>query len=78
MKTYKLTRGNLTRYVGKDYAVVYEKGENKDLRIIAKTYAGGNVVPKICIGEKTYSPELLNYDTYKALGYETFTIGFRK
>jgi hypothetical protein len=59
LKRYKLTKGNLSKVFGNnDYGVV-KWIDKETIGIYATTYKNGNVVPKIYIGEKTYSPTLL-------------------
>ncbi|MBA7498483.1 hypothetical protein ES705_07496 [subsurface metagenome] len=58
MKRYKLTKANLTRVFGcHNYGVV--KWQDNETIIIRRTVYGNGTVPKIYIGQNSYSPTRL-------------------
>ncbi len=74
MKKIVLNKKNWERKIGKDVAVVFAK-DGDNLRIIGTAQVVGGVIPKVYIGEKQYSPNLIDPDWMREeYGWKTFSM----
>ena len=75
MKAYRLTKANITRFIGKDYYVVIEfEHDKKNIKVLNKVYSSNGCVPKVQIGDIISSPVKINIEDAIENGFETFSI----